>query len=164
MGKTIKNTKSNTLLSGTNDDDSIFNGDRDYQQIGGRNVTIKAFVGNDTVYNNGNSVTIDGGSGDGYSWIENWEGSNVSIKSDKNTNYIINYHGTNIKMFGGDGSDNLETFNGPVTMVGGKGNDYIIFQDSGEETSIKKSDEISFIKSFLLGNELAKMYLISFCS
>ena len=137
MAKNISNTKSNTLLSGTSGNDTINNGN--YQQIGGKNVTIKAFGGNDNISNNGDSVTIDGGSGNGNSWITNRGGSHVSIKSDKNTNRIINYNGKNITMVGGDGKDTLETYKGPVTMVGGKGNDSIIFRDGSEGTAIKKS-------------------------
>ena len=64
------NTTSNTLISGTSDADSVYNR--------GQNVTINAGTGNDTVYNSyGYNSRISLGDGDDS--VYNYYGNNVSL-------------------------------------------------------------------------------------
>ena len=136
MAKNITNTKSNTLISGTSGNDTLYNG---------------------TGHSNsgGNKVTINGGAGDDY--IDNWVGSNVSLVGGADNDDISNYRGEKATISGGagadfiwNGSDSDETsINGgndddgiynhaeEVTITGGKGNDRIYLENDSSETLIK---------------------------
>jgi len=140
MAKNITNTKSNTLISGTSGNDTLYNG---------------------TGHSNrgGNKVTINGGEGNDY--IDNWVGSNVSLVGGADNDDISNYKGEKATISGGagadfiwNGSDSDETsINGgndddgiynyaeEVTITGGKGNDRIYLENDSSETLIKYSSD-----------------------
>ena len=92
----IRNEESNTLVSGTSGDDSIFND--------GANVTISAGNGNDSIENWGNDSTILGGNG------------NDSVK---------NYGHTLVKIDTGAGDDTVKTTVEDIIINSGTGNDLI---------------------------------------
>ena len=83
----IYNDKSNTIISGTSDDDTIRNGyyDEDtwyeggsnFTTTGGSNITINGSAGNDSIINyDGNYVTISGDEGNDYIGNGTWIGEN----------------------------------------------------------------------------------------
>ena len=96
----IRNETSNTLITGTADDDTIYNGNspentlgqnvtidalggNDYIENRKGNVSIHAGAGDDTVVGGFESVTINGGLGNDYiqSWHYQYEGGNDTIWS-----------------------------------------------------------------------------------
>ena len=100
----ISNDASNTLLSGTSD--------------------------NDTVQNTGSNVTIAAGEGDNS--IRSFFGSDVSITAGKGNDYVINDYTDgsttdNVKIFVGDGNNTVFSSykSSYVTIVSGKGKDSV---------------------------------------
>ena len=135
----IYNSASNTLLSGTRDDDSIDNyGDEvsinagngdDYIYNSGDSVTIEAGAGNDSIDNDGENVSIDGGAGNDY--IDNYVGtSNADIAFDSA------YEGAVVTLSGGAGDDTINNDGGSslVSIDAGAGNDSI--DNGGDKVSI----------------------------
>ena len=113
----INNTKSNTLLSGTNGDDSIQNGyynSSRNRHEGGYNVTIDGDAGNDYISNYGDNSKLDGGDGDdsilndGFSDDVDGEhiGNKTSINGGAGNDYIHNW-GDNVTISGGGGDDTI---------------------------------------------------------
>ena len=133
MAKT-RNTKSNTLLSGTSGNDTILNGgywDGDWHDAGS-NVTINSGAGNDDVYNLGLSVTINTGAGNDE--VTNYSGDSVTITGGKGNDSIYNNwnfssnapygdsDGSNVlfKYSSGDGNDIIYGFKDNSTLsIGG---------------------------------------------
>ncbi len=101
IGKNIENPTSNTLISGTNGNDSIYNYNRNH-------VTIDAGAGTDYIYNyGGNHIIISGGD------------DNDSITSTR-SNYVT--------IYGGNGNDSISNAGGrnkSVIIDAGIGDDYI---------------------------------------
>ena len=101
----IENFTSNTLLSGTSGNDSIYN------NMAAQNVTVQALGGNDEIYNTASSVTIEPGAGNDV--IEN-DGSNV----------LFVYSGGNDSIAGFNSTSTLQiaqgTLNPTVTTNGEK--------------------------------------------
>ena len=127
----ISNNTANTLVSGTNGNDSVSNG------YYGNNVTIKTGTGNDSITNNGFNVTIDGGADNDY--IYNY-GSQVSINSGAGNDSIRNsYYGNDVTINGGKGNDSIYNYVNNMTVDAGKGNDSIYNYD-GDEVSIVGGD------------------------
>ena len=90
----IYNEASDTLISGTGGNDSIYNC--------GANVTITAGKGKDTITNeNSSAVSIDAGAGNDI--IYNYD-SQVTIDADKGNDIIWNW-GSNVEIDGGKGSN-----------------------------------------------------------
>ena len=142
----IRNTTSNTLLTGTSGDDSIQNGGYWYENgdytwhNGGSNVTINSGAGNDSVYNSGDSVTIDTGAGNdsvnnlgesvtintgaGNDSVNN-DGDSVTINTGAGNDSVENEFVFSVTINTGDGNDSIRNYGSSVTISGGKGNDYI---------------------------------------
>ena len=103
---TINNTVNNTLITGTENSDFIFNS--------GTGVTIQALGDNDYIENNVDS-SLDAAS------LAN------SIDAGDGNDVIYSYHTYNPTLLGGDGSDSIVVESGHKTFAdGGAGNDKII--------------------------------------
>ena len=101
----IYNAESNTPVSGTSDNDSIYNEWND-------NVTIDAGDGSDTISNyNGSNVSISAGAGNDE--IDNNGGDSVTINAGDGNDYIRNYN-SNVTIEAGVGKDTIENWYGAV--------------------------------------------------
>ena len=131
---TIGGSMSNSLFSGTEFNDTIFNGDKSF--YGGTNNTIIGNAGNDSIYNNGSFVTISGD--DGNDFIRN-----------RYKKITATVYGNNVSMSGGNGNDSIcnggiwDSFIGAyitggsdVTINGGEGDD-TIYHSYGENLLIE---------------------------
>ena len=119
----ISNYYSDTIITGTAEDDSIYNG--------GSNVTIEALAGNDSISND-------------------YEASNVSISTGAGNDPISNY-GVNVTADGGDGDDYFYEYGYGTAYVYSGGNDTLAyFNDVGTlvlgDVSIQSS-----IQAYYLG-------------
>ena len=131
------NYDSNSLVSGTNDDDYIMN----Y----GANVTISAENGNDTVHNryylNEYPDKVKINTGDGNDSVYNNAGDAVTIDTGAGNDSLSGGDGKdtlsggsgNDKLLGGKGNDSLWGGAGNDSLWGGDGNDTFIFR-AGEGT------------------------------
>ena len=88
--KDIKNYTPDTLVSGTSSNDSI--------------------------YNNANSVTINGGKGDDSIYLSSYSGSS-SISGGNGKDTIFNYYNSYVTLGGGDGDDSISNY-GDLQEVG----------------------------------------------
>ena len=146
----FENYKSNTLVSGTSGNDYISNE--------GKNVTINAANGNDTVYNygydnygssvqiytgdgkdsvynaSGKSVTIE--TGDGNDTVYNNNGNSVSINTGEGNDSVYSYSGKSVTIFAGAGNDTIRNSSKSATISAGKGNDVITLGSSASENVI----------------------------
>ena len=117
----MKNTHSNTLISGTSGNDTIYNGD--VLDKGGSNVAINTREGNDYVYNKGSSVTIN--TGEGNDEVLNYD-SSVTINTGEGNDSVSNASYAPLTSINtGDGNDSVKNYGSSVTITGGKGNDSI---------------------------------------
>ena len=133
----IYNANSNTLLSGTSDDDYVANGYRDTRwHDGGNNVTMDAGAGNDDIYNGESSqVSIEGGDGndylDGGNGDDSLEGhmGNDTLLGNNGEFYEDSYLGRNVTINAGAGNDlislNSDSKNTVIQYKSGDGNDTI---------------------------------------
>ena len=130
----IYNEESNTLLSGTSDNDYIQNGYSKYENgtytwhASGSNVTISGGDGDDYINNSGSNVTISGGT-DSDSIF-----NNCYLKSDGSIYYYTNSNGSNVlfQYSSGDGNDVIYGFKADSTLsIGG-----------GEYSTKKSGDNI----------------------
>lgn len=118
------NATSNTVINGSDSDDSISN---DY----GDNVTINAGAGSDTIYNGYvNYVSVSGGAdNDSIENVSVWHGAIDGGTGDDTI--IASYRAFGDSINGGAGSDKIsissstDYYNGTNTIVGGYGNDTI---------------------------------------
>ena len=111
-----QNTQSGQVLNAFSGNDTIGNW--------GNNVTINAGTGNDSIFNDqqGYSSSIDTGDGDDTIW--SW-GANSTLNLGWGNDSVKN-HVVNITMYGGYGSDTLESWNvGNVKMYGEAGDDHL---------------------------------------
>ena len=129
----IRNTTSNTLLSGTSGNDTIQNGgywaDSGYSyetwHDGGSNNTIYGYAGNDYInnYDYGSLTAIFGG--DGADYISNYA-SNATIDGGNDNDDIYNAESASLtSIYSGDGDDSIGNLASNVTIEGGAGNDYL---------------------------------------
>ena len=134
IGKNIENQTSNTLLSGTSGDDSIYN---DYS---GDSVTINAGAGNDSIYTYGDSVTIDAGAGNDSIYNSNSKNMTINAGTGNDSIGMIDYSkNTKIQYSNGDGNDTIDGFdsNDIIQILDGNyttlrsGNDFIISVGNG---------------------------------
>ncbi|MBD3878918.1 MAG: calcium-binding protein [Quinella sp. 1Q5] len=168
---TIISHGSNSVLDGGINKDLIYNGYRYYEptkyfynanddDFRGNGSTILGGTGNDTIYNIGDKVSIDAGTGRNF--ISNGNaycigGSRVIITSSTNNDTLTNYGGSRVKISADAGNDLIENiyavnyrdysqetklyetietiFPERVTLSGGKGNDTII--NNGSKVLIK---------------------------
>ncbi|MBQ6759061.1 MAG: hypothetical protein IJP42_08310, partial [Selenomonadaceae bacterium] len=138
----IYNDKSNTLLVGTSDNDSIYNI--------GSNVSIETGAGNDTVRNEGelasintgegnNSIVNEGGNyvtiiaGEGDDTVNN-SGSNVSINGGAGNDSVMNFLGDSVTIDAGEGDNNVSNSGSDVKIETGAGNDTV--SNNGSYVSI----------------------------
>ncbi len=131
-GVTINNVNNDSLISGTNINDSISN----Y----GTNVTIQALGGMDTIFNGSSNSTIDAGTGNDS--ISNYSpqgillADNVSINAGAGNDTIRNEHAYNVTLVGGAGDDKIIVVTGNHTTIdGGAGNDTILGETLEGESS-----------------------------
>ena len=129
----IINGNNNTLISGTDARDSIYNSVAD--------VTIEAGASNDTVANNAHTTKILGGAGN-----DSIRSYNRSTIDGGEGNDIINGNGSEQSIFGGDGDDYIYNFK-YSTVRGGDGFDTI--EGAGNNVyQIGSTDGRALIKNF----------------
>ena len=111
----IRNYNDNSLVSGTANNDTIYNE--------GKNVTINAGAGDDSVSNNANYVTVNAGAGDDI--IRNM-GDNVTINADAGDDYISNF-GDQVVINTGDGANTIYSGMGGERVIinAGSGDDFL---------------------------------------
>ena len=160
---TIANGNSDTIITGTNDNDKIWNEGENTSVDGGSGsdtiyssgsyVTIAGGDGNDTIKNGGlfdgtlasggDNVKIDGGADNDY--IEN-SGSNVTISGSEGADNIINSQGSNISIDGGIGNDTIQSnICHNVTINGGEGDDSIVSREYNYDSFINGGAGNDFI-------------------
>ena len=150
---TKNSNRSNTLLSGTADADSIVNrglnvtidagdgddtiindhasavtilggnGDDSIYNYYSNRASVIAGDGDDTILNSGASVTIDGG--DGADIVANYSGATLAVIDLGADNDSINNSASEVLINGGAGADTLINFGDNATLEGGDGNDYL---------------------------------------
>ena len=160
----IYNTRSNTLLSGTSENDSIRNGgwfDGSGMAYGGSNVTIVGGAGKDyihsynSIYNSienskiSEYVTISGGTDDDNidnrsynSSISGGDGNDkitnygdtVTINGDSGNDTVWNNGGSNVTIDAGTGNDTIDNHSSEMSISGNSGNDSI--KNHGREVTI----------------------------
>ena len=168
----IKNTKSNTLLSGTKGNDSIQNGGLwDVDHDGGSNVTINADAGNDEIDNYGSNVTINSGvdndfidnygiqnvlinGGMGKDFIQNF-GFMVTINSGAGDDSVYNRAGSHMVINLGDGNDTIKNYCANVSIYSGKGNDSIYNEGTDASLQYTKGDGNDIIYGFKADSTLS---------
>jgi len=165
----IKNYNEDSLVSGTNDRDTIENysdyvtidgsGGNDYINNGdiekdaGYYVSINGGEGDDKIYNwKGEFVTINAGAGN--DTIETHE-SKVLINGGADNDRIWNHVCDLVTINGGDGNDTIYSWGNNVTINGGAGNDYIYsYSENGTINGGAGDDEISLNSSWYDENKL----------
>ena len=145
---TLYNDKSNTLVSGTNDNDSIDNL--------GSFVTISAGGGSDTIttygvaptvtaYSFGKGVTID--AGEGNDSIDS-SGASNSIEGGAGSDTIINTsYGMDATIKGGDGNDSICN-SARAKIYGSAGNDTLINTNLGAGASLYGNSGSDYISTY----------------
>ena len=102
---TINNTTPETLITGTDGDDTVKNF--------GRYVTISTGDGNDNIQN-------------GWAASKQVGGSNVTINSGAGNDHVDNYYGSYSTINTGEGNDDVDNWNGSSDVIyTGAGNDYV---------------------------------------
>ena len=132
----ITNTRSDTLISGTSGNDTISNGTAFNN---GNRVTIKGGSGNDAITNEyGVRVFISGNAGK--DTIGNLNGKRSTLVGGSGNDEIWNFeYNEDTSISGGTGNDLIYNYAEDVTITGGKGNDSITLEDDSSETLIKYS-------------------------
>lgn len=145
---TIYNDKSNTLVGGTNENDSIDNL--------GSFVTISAGGGSDTIttygvaptvtaYSFGKGVVIDAGSGSNS--IDS-SGASNSIEGGAGSDTIINTsYGVDATIKGGDGNDSIRN-SARAKIYGSAGNDSLINTNLGAGASLFGNSGSDYISTY----------------
>ncbi|MBR1730567.1 MAG: calcium-binding protein, partial [Selenomonadaceae bacterium] len=138
----IVNTKSNTIISGSNFNDTILN------NLSGSKVKINVGGGNDTITNFAQYVTINGDNGNDYianagsrSKIYGGAGNDTFINGYNVTNNSVIASGNYSQLDSGDGNDSIINWvTDNVTITGGKGNDTIFLGNDNNKSLIKYSN------------------------
>ena len=127
----ISNSAANTVVSGTDDADRIFN----QQTL----VTIRSGAGSDTVYNNNGSATfafIEVGDGDNY--VYNLGADSTIIAGDgQNT---INNSAQRVDITAGSGKDSLRNNGAYSTIRAGSGDDSV-YNSAAQKQSRQRSEK-----------------------
>ena len=132
----IHNYKSNTIISGTNYNDTLENT--------GDNVTVNAGSGDDTVDNYfGDYAIIDGGDGDDY--INNYFGDYALINGGDGDDTIIN-NGEFATIDSGSGDDSIDTYESEIKIYSGNGNDSIGIYAHDETIDAGDGDDYIYIE------------------
>ena len=116
-----KNTVEGATIQALGGNDSIFNA--------GANVSLDGAAGNDTLnngdYNNQNVANVTMNAGAGNDSLNNW-GDNVSVYGGANDDYIANaFTADNVILSGGTGADTIINYGKYATVWGGDDNDRI---------------------------------------
>ncbi len=157
MAKSIENNKSNAILNGTNDNDTIKNQSEvtpiyyqdedtgeyyweDNEINSPNNSTIDGGEGNDLIYNDAVEVSINGGAGS--DTIENrtseiaveeedyeFAPNNSTLNGGDGNDSILN-EGSDVLIYGGAGDDSISNNGSYSTINGGDGNDSILNEGS----------------------------------
>ncbi|MBR4153488.1 MAG: hypothetical protein IKT98_11095 [Selenomonadaceae bacterium] len=141
----INSTLSNTLLSSTSGDDSIYNegtnvtidtgAGNDYVNNSGKHCAINTSAGKDSIANWSSYVTIDCGKGNDQ--IHNI-GNDVSINGGAGDDFISNL-GSFSSISGDEGNDSITSHDWHVILSGGTGNDSIYLGDDAKNNLVKYS-------------------------
>ncbi|MBR1396530.1 MAG: calcium-binding protein, partial [Selenomonadaceae bacterium] len=134
----ISNSTSDTLVSGTSGNDSIYN------YYWNSQATINSGAGDDEIYNSGTQVSIDAGAGDDFISNGNY-GDNVSISGGSGNDSIYN-SGTQVTINSGDGHDSIYNWNSQITINSGDGDDSIY--NDGSQVTINAGDGDDYIRNF----------------
>ncbi|MBR1806640.1 MAG: hypothetical protein IJ774_09700, partial [Selenomonadaceae bacterium] len=126
----------NVSVVGSDDDDYIGN------SYNGKNVTVHAGDGDDTISNDGSNVTIDAGNGNDQ--ISN-SGSTISINAGDGNDTISNI-GSNVTINAGKGDDYI-TSNSLIVYNEGDGNDTIYASNYGGATLQIASGDLQSVTS-----------------
>lgn len=144
----FNNSTANSLVGGTNDNDSIYNN--------ATGATLKGLGGNDSVRNGAFETNIKGGdyvlidTGDEEDFVYNMRGVAVTVNAGDGNDQVHNYVGASLFANLGDGNDSLNSYNGAnITVFGGYGNDSIINQ--GVNSSIQGDDGDDILGNSSLG-------------
>ena len=120
----INNSTNETLVTGGNADDTVYN-------TGVRSMII-GYGGNDSIKSYNARVTVDGGAGNdriiNYSTKSSKYGNNSSLNGGEGNDYIRSI-GNDSTLNGGDGDDFLSDYSYDSKIIGGKGDDTIYLQD-----------------------------------
>ena len=128
----INNSTNETLVTGGNADDTVYNT--------GSRAMIVGYGGNDSLKSvNGNYVTIDGGAGNDRiinTLSDGKRGGSTGIRASLNggegNDYILNAEGNSATLIGGDGDDTLSDNAFYSRFIGGKGDDLIRLDKTGQ--------------------------------
>ena len=130
-GKYISNTTSNTIITGSEFNDTIYNN--------AENATIYALDGDDSIGNHGGQHDgldrrnlIDAGDGD--DTIENHGGNSNTLIGGSGNDSVYNGNDDYTSISGGDGDDTISNLGAYVTIDGGADNDFIS-NDNGEQNN-----------------------------
>ncbi|MBR0062052.1 MAG: hypothetical protein IJP68_11300, partial [Selenomonadaceae bacterium] len=113
----IGNSTNETLVTGGNADDTVYNT--------GWRATIFGYGGNDSIKSVDKRVTIDGGAGNDRIINTDVNAVRASLNGGEGNDYISNGIGNRATLIGGDGDDTLSDNAYYSRFIGGKGNDLI---------------------------------------
>ena len=113
--------------------------------------TINGGVGNDSIFNSGNSVLIEGEADNDTIW--NKSGKNVTISSGDGNDIIENnYYGATVSIDAGAGDDSIWNDDPNVTIDAGNGNDTIWNHSHASGISISSGEDDDYINNSLGAN------------
>ena len=137
----INNTTSNTLLSGTSGNDSLYNT--------GNHVTLSGGAGNDTIYNmKGNYISINAGVGNDAA--HTYEGDSLIVNLGSGDDYFNAYQSKNVTVYGGNDNDTIGgTKSEKIYLDGGAGNDTI--ENYKDNVTISGGADNDFIRNYAGG-------------
>ena len=130
-GEEFYNDKDNATIVGSNNANTINND--------GSNVSINAAGGDDSIRSGGDYSTIDGGAGNDEIHLDG-DSFHATVNSGVGNDYIYveGSNGSDIKIYGGDGDDTINSQSENTILDGGAGNDSI--ENSGSKVSILGGD------------------------
>lgn len=157
------NYDNDKIISGTSDNDRIFNGNEvlygstTAYKTGGDRVTIQTMAGNDYVYNYSNHTEINSGTGD--DTIEN-HGFNVNIVTSEGNDSVLS-SGNDVTISTGSGNDtiyNITGYNASINAGAGDdvitNGDYILHYDNVTIMAGRGNDKINLSEESSLYNIL----------
>ena len=138
----IYNQNNNTVLSGSDNGDSIYSFDQS-------NVTVNSGAGKDHIENYGSNILNNADDGDDYIYIRS--GDYVTVNAGAGEDTISN--SASVAAISGDnGNDSIRNDSSNVTINGGAGSDSII--NSGSDVYISGGDGNDSITNFYIRSNL----------
>ena len=125
----INNTLSNTLISGTDNADTIYN------EVSGSYVTIVSGAGDDSIINGGANASIIGGTGNDTISNKNSNAKNSTLLGNAGNDYIPTF-GERSLIDGGNDSDTIYVGGEYSTVTGGDGSDLVSVTSFGSHSTI----------------------------